>query len=134
MRSESGGMFPWVDYLDTAALKVAGVAGGHGSALCTGDGSDLAIELADRSSRSPTLSSDAGVFLRGGTVEGKDAVAQILPQHSCNGLGQRLPSTAASQERHALAQFGLADGCQKNRCPVLTGEPRLDRRLGCCPQ
>ncbi|EGV15802.1 hypothetical protein ThimaDRAFT_4918, partial [Thiocapsa marina 5811] len=44
------GMLPRVDDCDAASREIVDVAGGHDSPVRTGDGGNLAIELADGSS------------------------------------------------------------------------------------
>lgn len=62
-----------------------------GFGLCMRSASRDRLPWVDDLDTASPLSTDAYVFLRGGSVEGKDAVAKIFPQHGCDGLGERLP-------------------------------------------
>ena len=98
--------------------------------MATGDGGDLAVELADRAASGATLGGYGGIGPRGGAVEGQDSVPEVFVQHRLDCLGEGAAAPARWQNRDATEQFGLAHRGKIHLGAVPRGEPRLDLRAG----
>ncbi len=93
---------PLVCDQDPTSLKIGCIAGGGGSLFRSGDGCDLAVNLAYGASKGAALGRYGGIGPCGCAIERQDSIAEILFQHAINCLGGSVTLADHWQDRYAI--------------------------------
>jgi len=88
---------PWIDNLDSTALKISLVSSARVAPRDLANSSDLRIKLRYRAPSLAALNRNHCVGDGRGTVEGQDTISKFLGQHGLDRSGQARSTSATRQ-------------------------------------